>query len=125
MKGALTQSVNANNSRGRSAHPKTPSDPEATEISYPHVATTTTAVTTDVATKTTIIMTIGDVAAASRRTDATSATYLPRRRQAIPTAKDMIVCGLKSSTSRRRYHKDNREVKLIHTKPSLPLRWSE
>jgi hypothetical protein len=37
----------------------------------------------------------------------------------------MIVGGLKSSTSRRRYHKDNREVKLIHTKPSQPLRWSE
>jgi hypothetical protein len=37
----------------------------------------------------------------------------------------MIVGGLKSSTSRRRYRKDNREVKLIHTKPSQPLRWSE
>jgi hypothetical protein len=29
----------------------------------------------------------------------------------------MIVGGLKSSTSRRRYLKDSREVKLIHTKP--------
>jgi hypothetical protein len=28
----------------------------------------------------------------------------------------MIVGSLKSSTSRRRYRKDNREVKLIHTK---------
>jgi hypothetical protein len=37
----------------------------------------------------------------------------------------MIVGDLKSSTSRRRYRKDNREVKLIHTKPSQPLRWSE
>jgi hypothetical protein len=37
----------------------------------------------------------------------------------------MIVGGLKSSTSRRRYRKDNCEVKLIHTKPSQPLRWSE
>jgi hypothetical protein len=37
----------------------------------------------------------------------------------------MIVGGLKSSTSRRRYHKDSREVKLIHTKPSQPMRWSE
>jgi hypothetical protein len=27
--------------------------------------------------------------------------------------------------SRRRNHKDNREVQLIHTKPSQPLRWSE
>jgi hypothetical protein len=36
----------------------------------------------------------------------------------------MIVSGLKSSSSRRRYHKDNREVMLIHTKPSQPLRWS-
>jgi hypothetical protein len=38
---------------------------------------------------------------------------------------NMIVGSLKSSTSRRRYRKDNREVKLIHTKPSQPLRWSE
>jgi hypothetical protein len=38
---------------------------------------------------------------------------------------NMVVGGLKSSTSRRRYRKDNREVKLIHTKPSQPLRWSE
>jgi hypothetical protein len=37
----------------------------------------------------------------------------------------MIVGGLKSSTSIRRYRKDSREVKLIHTKPSQPLRWSE
>jgi hypothetical protein len=36
-----------------------------------------------------------------------------------------IIGGLKSSTSRRRYRKDSREVKLIHTKPSQPLRWSE
>jgi hypothetical protein len=32
---------------------------------------------------------------------------------------------LKSSTRRRRYRKYSREVKLIHTKPSQPLRWSE
>jgi hypothetical protein len=38
---------------------------------------------------------------------------------------NMIVGGLKSSTSRRRYRKDNRNVQLIHTKPSQPLRWSE
>jgi hypothetical protein len=37
----------------------------------------------------------------------------------------MIVGGLKSSSSRRRYRKDNCEVKLIHTKPSQPLHWSE
>jgi hypothetical protein len=37
----------------------------------------------------------------------------------------MIVGSLKSSTSRRRYRKDNHEVKLIHTKPSQPLHWSE
>jgi hypothetical protein len=37
----------------------------------------------------------------------------------------MIVGGLKSSLSRRRYHKDNHEVQLVHTKPSQPLRWSE
>jgi hypothetical protein len=33
----------------------------------------------------------------------------------------MIVGILKTSTSRRRYHKDKREVLLIHTKPSQPL----
>jgi hypothetical protein len=38
---------------------------------------------------------------------------------------NMIVGGLKSSMSRRRYSKDSREVKLIHTKPSQPLRWLE
>jgi hypothetical protein len=37
----------------------------------------------------------------------------------------MIVGGLKSSTSRRRYRKDSREVQLIHTKPSQPLHWLE
>jgi hypothetical protein len=37
----------------------------------------------------------------------------------------MIVGALKSSTSRRRYHKDSRKVKIIHTKPSQHLRWSE
>jgi hypothetical protein len=38
---------------------------------------------------------------------------------------NMIVGGLKSSSSRRRYRKDSREVQLIHNKPSQPLRWSE
>jgi hypothetical protein len=38
---------------------------------------------------------------------------------------NMIFGGLKSSSSRRRYHKDNRKVQLIHTKPSQPLRWSK
>jgi hypothetical protein len=38
---------------------------------------------------------------------------------------NMIVGGPNSSSSRRRYHKDNCEVQLIHTKPSEPLRWSE
>jgi hypothetical protein len=37
----------------------------------------------------------------------------------------MIVGVLKCSMSRRRYRKDSREVTLIHTKPSQPLRWSE
>jgi hypothetical protein len=37
----------------------------------------------------------------------------------------MIISGLKSSTSRRRYQKDSREVQLIHTKPLQPLCWSE
>jgi hypothetical protein len=38
---------------------------------------------------------------------------------------NMIVDGLKSSMSRRQYHKDKREIHLIHTKSSQPLRWSE
>jgi hypothetical protein len=38
---------------------------------------------------------------------------------------NMIVGGLKTSSSRRRYRKDNCEIQLIHTKPSQPLRWSE
>jgi hypothetical protein len=38
---------------------------------------------------------------------------------------NMIVGSLKSSTNRRRYRKDSLEVKLIHTKLSQPLRWSE
>jgi hypothetical protein len=37
----------------------------------------------------------------------------------------MIIGGLKSSSSRRSYRKDNREVQLIHTKPSQPLHWSK
>jgi hypothetical protein len=38
---------------------------------------------------------------------------------------NMIIGGLKSSTSRRRYRKDCHEVKLVHTKPSQTLRWSK
>jgi hypothetical protein len=38
---------------------------------------------------------------------------------------NMVVGGLKSSTSRRRYRKDSHEVHLIHTKPSQSLHWSE
>jgi hypothetical protein len=37
----------------------------------------------------------------------------------------VIVGGLKSTTSRRRYRKDNREIQLIHTRRSQPLCWSE
>jgi hypothetical protein len=37
----------------------------------------------------------------------------------------MIVGGLKTSSSKRRYRKDKHEIQLIHTKPSQPLRWSE
>jgi hypothetical protein len=38
---------------------------------------------------------------------------------------NMIIGGLKTSTSNRRYRKDKCEIQLIHTKPSQPLRWSE
>jgi hypothetical protein len=34
----------------------------------------------------------------------------------------MIVGDMMTSTSRRRYCKDKREIQLIHTKPSQPLR---
>jgi hypothetical protein len=37
----------------------------------------------------------------------------------------MIVGVLKTSSNRRRYRKDNREIQLIHTKPSQPLCWSK
>jgi hypothetical protein len=37
----------------------------------------------------------------------------------------MIVGGLKSSTSKRRYRKDNRDIQLIHTEPSQPMCCSE
>jgi hypothetical protein len=37
----------------------------------------------------------------------------------------MIIGDMNSSMSRRRYRKDSREVKLIHTKPLEPLRWSK
>jgi hypothetical protein len=37
----------------------------------------------------------------------------------------MIVGGLKTSSSKKGYRKNKREIQLIHTKPSQPLRWSE
>jgi hypothetical protein len=37
----------------------------------------------------------------------------------------MIVDSLKTNASKRRYRKDKREIQLIHTKPSQPLRWLE
>jgi hypothetical protein len=60
-KGVLTRSASANSSRGHSVHLRTTSDLETTEIGHPHVATATTAATTDVATKTTSAATTGDV----------------------------------------------------------------
>jgi hypothetical protein len=38
---------------------------------------------------------------------------------------NMIIGGQKSSTSRRRYRKDNYDIQLIHTKALQPLRWSK
>jgi hypothetical protein len=38
---------------------------------------------------------------------------------------NMIVGGHKANVSRRRCRKDKREIHLIHTKSSHPLRWSE
>jgi hypothetical protein len=113
--------------------PRTPSDLEATETGHPCVATTTTAATTDVAVKTMSTVTTGDVTTTPRRTVVRSTTCLPPLETSNPNgpfqpakrSTNMVVGGLKSSTSRRRYRKDNREVKLIHTKPSQPLRWSE
>jgi hypothetical protein len=87
MKGEPTPFASANSSRGRSAHPKTRSDPEAMVIGHPRVATTTTVGTTDVATETMIAVTIGDVIISSQETVVTSATCLPHRRQANPMAR--------------------------------------
>jgi hypothetical protein len=84
MKGVLTRSASASSSRGRSARPRTPSDLEAMKIGHPHIATTTTTATTDVATKTTSVATTGDVTTTRRRTVTRSATCLPRWRQATP-----------------------------------------
>jgi hypothetical protein len=56
MKGALTQSASGSSSRGRSARPRTPSDPEATETGCPHIARTTTTATTDVVIRTMIVI---------------------------------------------------------------------
>jgi hypothetical protein len=36
----------------------------------------------------------------------------------------MIVRGLKSHVSRRRYRKDKRGIHLIHTQQTQPLLWS-
>jgi hypothetical protein len=47
---------------------------------HPHVTTTTTATTTDVGAGTTIAMTTNDVITSSRKTVATSTTYLPHWR---------------------------------------------
>jgi hypothetical protein len=86
MKGELTQFMSASSSRGRSIRPKTQSDLEVTGTSHPRIATTTTAATTDVAVGTMIVVTTGDVITSSQKTTATSATCLPYRRQATPTA---------------------------------------
>jgi hypothetical protein len=81
---------------------------------------------------TTIAVTTDDVTTSSRKIAVMSVTSSPARDrhpnspfQQAKRSINMIVGGLKSSSSRRRYRKDNREVKLIHTKPSQPLRWSE
>jgi hypothetical protein len=63
-----------------------PKRPRSDGAGHPHVATTTTSATTDVAAGTTIAVTTGDVAS-SRKTDTMSATCLPRRRQGTPTAR--------------------------------------
>jgi hypothetical protein len=76
-----------------SARPRTPSDLEAMEIGHPHVATTTTAATTDVAVRTTIAVTTNNVTTTSRRITARSATSLPRWRQATPMTRSSTPRG--------------------------------
>jgi hypothetical protein len=130
MKGAPTQSVSANNSRGCSARLTTGSDPEATRTSHlrnnnrhddRHGC--------------------GDN---DHRDDRQRDNQQPEDRhderdlpplpetgnpngpfQKAKRSVNMVVSGLKSSSSRRRCRKDNREVKLIHAKPSPPLHWLE
>jgi hypothetical protein len=60
--------------------PEDPKRLEATEIGHPHIATSTTAATTDVAAKTTSATTTGDVITTCQRIAARSETCLPRRR---------------------------------------------
>jgi hypothetical protein len=93
MKGVITRSATASSSRGRSARSRTPSDLEATEIGHPHVATATTATTTDVAGKMTSATTTGDVITTRWRIVVRNVTCLPRRRQATPTARSSMPRG--------------------------------
>jgi hypothetical protein len=64
--------------------PGTPNDLEATEISHPHVATTTTAAMINVAARTTTGVMTGDMTTTRRRIVVRSVTCLPHRRQATP-----------------------------------------
>jgi hypothetical protein len=93
MKEVHTRSENASSSRGRSACLRTPSDLEAKEIGHPHVATATTTTTTDVAAKTMSVATTGNMITTRWRIVARSATCLPRRRQATPTARSSTPRG--------------------------------
>jgi hypothetical protein len=95
--GALTRSASANSSRGHSARLMTRSDPEAMGTGHPHVATTKTAATIDLAMGTTIAVMTSDVTS-SRKTDTTSTTYLPRWRQATPTARSNRPRGRSTSS---------------------------
>jgi hypothetical protein len=83
---------------------------------------------------TTITVTTGNVTTSSRKTVTMSVTCPPPLPetgnpngpfQQAKRSVNMVVSGLKSSSSRRRCRKDNREVKLIHAKPSPPLHWLE
>jgi hypothetical protein len=112
--------------------PEDPKRPEVMGTGHRRVATTT-ATTTNADAGTMITVTTGDVITNSRKTTATSTTCLPPPETGNPNSPfqlakrsiNMIVGGLKSISSRRRYCKNNREVQLIHTKPSQPLCWSE
>jgi hypothetical protein len=95
-RGALTPFANASSSRGRSARPRSRSDPEVTATGHTHITTTTTtttAATIDVAAETTIAVTTGYVITAAggppRRARPSSPTGDRQPQRPIPVGQEV------------------------------------